>query len=108
MNRGNQLIKGALDMCLLALISEEPTYGYEMIRRMEGRGFRLVSEGSIYPRLAYFEAAGWVTSHKQVSSDGPIRKCYRLTDSGRDHAERFVSEWHEFAAAVELVVKELK
>ncbi len=108
MDRGSQLIKGALDMCLLGLISEDSTYGYEMIRRLEDRGLRLVSEGSIYPRLAYFEAHGWVTTRKQVSSDGPIRKYYELTGLGRTRAERFASEWHEFVGAVELVIKELE
>ena len=39
-------------MCLLALIAEQPSYGYEMVRKLEDRGLDLVSEGSIYPLLS--------------------------------------------------------
>jgi PadR family transcriptional regulator PadR len=108
MDRGNQLLKGALDMCLLSLVAESPTYGYEMIRRLEERGLRMVSEGSIYPRLAHFEAQGWVASSKKVSSDGPVRKYYQLTPSGKRHVVGLVSDWQEFANAVELIVKEVR
>ena len=49
MDRNSQLLKGVLDMCLLALIAEEPSYGYEMVDKLETRGLELVSEGSITP-----------------------------------------------------------
>lgn len=45
MERSSQLLKGVLDMCLLAVIAEEPSYGYEMARKLESRGLDLVGEG---------------------------------------------------------------
>lgn len=107
MDRNSQLIKGVLDMCLLGLIAEGPAYGYEMIRRFQDRGFHMMSEGSIYPRLAYLENQGWVTSNKRPSPDGPVRKYYHLTDSGRRHGETLVAGWYHFGGAVELMTKEL-
>ena len=54
MDHRSQVLKGVLDMCLLSLISEEPSYGYEMASKLSHRGLDLVSEGSIYrPPLAY-------------------------------------------------------
>ncbi|WP_207955734.1 PadR family transcriptional regulator [Rubrobacter marinus] len=47
--RSSQLLRGVLDMCLLALISEEPCYGYEMVRKMEERGLELVGRGASTP-----------------------------------------------------------
>lgn len=49
MDHRSQLLKGVLDMCLLAIISEEPSYGYEMADKLSSKGLHLTSEGSIYP-----------------------------------------------------------
>jgi PadR family transcriptional regulator PadR len=106
MDRHSQLIKGVLDMCLLGLIAEGPTYGYEMIRTFQDRGFPVMSEGSIYPRLAYLEKQGWATSSKRPSPDGPVRKYYELTDAGRRQGEVSVGEWNRFDDAVEQMTKE--
>lgn len=106
MDRHSQLIKGVLDMCLLALIAEGPTYGYDMIRQFQDRGVRLGTEGSIYPRLAVLQDKGWVTTTKQASPDGPVRKYYQLTPAGRRQIEDSVAEWREFADSVDLIVKE--
>ena len=60
-------------MCLLALIAEEPCYGYEMVRKLEDRGLALVGEGSIYPLLSRLQKTGLVESFLQESSGGPPR-----------------------------------
>ena len=46
-DRRSQLLKGVLDMCLLSVIAEEPSYGYEMARKLDERGLALASEGSM-------------------------------------------------------------
>ena len=56
-------------MCLLAVIAEEPSYGYEMARKLEGRGLALVGEGSIYPLLSRLQRNGLVEPFNQASSD---------------------------------------
>ena len=58
MGHSSQLLKGVLDMCLLALIDQEPSYGYEMVDKLQRNGLELVSEGSIYPLLATGQFAG--------------------------------------------------
>ena len=101
--RFSQLLRGALDLCLLGLISREPVYGYEMVRRLEEHGLTLVSEGSIYPALSRLQRHGLVEGFHVPSGDGPARKYYRLTPSGADALARWRDEWHGFAAAVDSV-----
>ena len=60
MDHNSQLLKGVLDMCLLSLIADEPSYGYEMAAKLKERGLQLVSDGSIYPTLSRLQKAGLV------------------------------------------------
>jgi PadR family transcriptional regulator, regulatory protein PadR len=76
------LLKGVLDMCLLAIISEEPSYGYEMVNKLASKGLDLVSEGTIYPVLSRLQKNGLVEGYLVESSGGPARKYYRLTPQG--------------------------
>ena len=58
--RRTQLLRGVLDLCLLAVMEEGPAYGYEMTKRLRERGLSIVGEGSIYPLLARLEREGLV------------------------------------------------
>jgi len=100
----SQLLKGVLDMCLLALVAEQPTYGYEMARKLEERGLHLASEGSIYPLLSRLRRDGLVTSTWRESETGPPRRYYRLTSDGRRALDLFNLEWHNFRTAVDAVL----
>src|SRR2546422_680650 len=56
--RRTELLRGVLDLCLLAVMQEGPAYGYEMTKRLRARGLSIVGEGSIYPLLGRLERAG--------------------------------------------------
>jgi PadR family transcriptional regulator PadR len=103
--RGSQLLRGVLDICLLALIAEEPCYGYEMVRKLEERGLELVSEGSIYPLLSRLQRLRLIEAYAVPSSDGPPRKYYRVTPGGRRALELWLEEWTAFARGVDRVLK---
>jgi PadR family transcriptional regulator PadR len=103
--RSSQLLRGVLDICLLALIAERPCYGYEMVRRLEERGLELVSEGSIYPLLSRLQRAGYVESYLSPSAEGPQRKYYRATAWGRRTLRSWVTEWDAFTRGVDGVVR---
>ncbi len=79
-----QMLKGILEGCLLAVISEEEVYGYEMTKKLELYGFNMVSEGSIYPLLIRMKKEGLVTTTTKESESGPKRKYYSLTDKGQE------------------------
>ena len=91
-------------MCLLAIIAEEPSYGYEMARKLEGRGLALVGEGSIYPLLSRLQRGGLVEPFAKTSSDGPPRKYYRIADEGRRQLSSWIGEWRTLTDGVDQVI----
>ncbi|HKX75043.1 MAG TPA: PadR family transcriptional regulator [Acidimicrobiia bacterium] len=103
-DRSSQLLKGVLDMCLLSVIAEEPTYGYEMARKLEERGLGLASEGSIYPLLSRLQKQGLVDGYLVESPGGPARKYYRLAPPGRQALESWVADWQALAQGVNSVL----
>lgn len=92
-------------MCLLSLIEEEPSYGYEMVRKLQARGLSLVSEGSIYPLLSRLEKNGLVEGYLVQSSEGPARKYYRVTGEGESALAEWTEEWKIFRNGVEDVLR---
>jgi PadR family transcriptional regulator PadR len=87
-------------MCLLSVIAEEPTYGYEMARKLERRGLGLASEGSIYPLLSRLQKQGLVDGYLVESAGGPARKYYRLAPSGRQALSAWVADWEALSRGV--------
>ena len=104
-NRSTQLLKGTLDMCLLALLREQPCYGYEIVQQLARYGLDLVSEGSIYPLLSRMLTHGYIESYLVSSTEGPSRKYYRLLPAGAKQVEQWQAEWDTFARAVECLLK---
>ena len=104
MEHRSQLLKGVLDMCLLALIAEQPSYGYEMVRKLEDRGLDLVSEGSIYPLLSRMQHQHLVEGFYENSPAGPVRKYYRIRREGEEHLARWSEDWTRLATGVEVVL----
>jgi len=103
-SRRSQLLRGVLDVCLLAVIADEPAYGYEMTKRLVARGFGSVAEGSIYPILGRFESRGLVETYREPSNGGPPRKYYRLSAAGRRVLADWTADWNETRTAVDAVL----
>jgi DNA-binding PadR family transcriptional regulator len=82
---GRKLSGGDLQLLVLALLAENPSHGYELIKALEDRssGFYAPSPGMVYPALTYLEELGYAT----VEADG-AKKLYRITDAGRAHLEQ--------------------
>ena len=104
-NRSTQLLKGTLDMCLLALIGHRSCYGYEIVQQLTLQGLTLVSEGSIYPLLSRLQQRGYIEGYLVPSTDGPKRKYYRLLPAGAKQLLEWQIEWETFAHAVEQILK---
>ena len=102
--RRTELLRGVLDLCLLAVMQEGPTYGYEMTKRLRARGLSMVGEGSIYPLLARLERDGLVETYRAASNGGPPRKYYRASAAGESALAGGVSEWHAARDAVDAVL----
>jgi PadR family transcriptional regulator PadR len=104
-DRSTQLLHGVLDMCLLSIIDEESSYGYEMVHKLRDRGLDLASEGSIYPLLSRLQKHGMIEGYLVQSSEGPARKYYRMSAKGRQALEAWRGEWQGFRDAVDAVLE---
>jgi PadR family transcriptional regulator PadR len=97
-----QLRKGALDLCVLALLARGDGYAYEIASRLaDGIG---MGEGTIYPLMRRLQAEGLVSTYLEESSSGPPRKYYRLTKAGFAAFQAQKSEWSAFTSSVEKVL----
>lgn len=92
-------------MCLLSLIDEEASYGYEMVSKLGERGLDLASEGSIYPLLSRLQKQGLIVGYLVQSSEGPARKYYRMSQQGQEVLEKWRDEWIEFRRSVDAVLE---
>jgi len=102
----SQLLKGILEGCLLSIIAERETYGYEMVEKLASYGFTMVSEGSIYPLLLRMKKEGLVTTtSKALPSGGPKRKYYQLTAEGQAELEEFKIRWAAISSSVENILR---
>ena len=98
-----QLKRGLLDVCVLAAIKNEDSYGYQIIKDI--KPYVDISESTLYPILRRLEAAELLTV-RSAEHNGRLRKYYRITDAGRERIEAFKAEWAEIMSIYQFVTKE--
>ncbi len=98
-----QLKRGLLEVCVLAAIKDEPSYGYKIIKDI--KPFQEISESTLYPILKRLEAAK-LLSVKSAEHNGRLRKYYTITAVGLERLEIFKAEWREMQAIYEFVIRE--
>ena len=106
MENNAQLLKGVLEYCVLKLIAQEPTYGYEIVIHLKQVGFSDLSESTLYPLLLRLEQQGKVTVERRPSPKGPSRKYYVVTKEGRQALLEFRQDWSQLCQLVEKIFKE--
>ncbi len=101
-----ELLKGSIDLVLLAILEREPLYGYQIVKEVKAasQDVLLLKEGSLYPALHRLEKAGLVTSFWQTREDGAPRRYYLLTATGEEAVKVRRSEWKTFTTAIERVL----
>lgn len=100
-----QMLKGIIDGCLLAIIKEKESYGYEMAEKLESYGFESMSEGTIYPLLMRMQKEDLISATFKKSTAGPRRKYYSLTLKGEKELRQFIVRWRELERNVNSVLK---
>lgn len=95
-----QLLKGVLDLTVLAVVDGEDGYGYDIVRRLRDGGLAEVGDASVYGTLRRLYAAGALTSYVVPSESGPHRKYYGITPTGRAQLKRQRDDWTSFATTV--------
>jgi PadR family transcriptional regulator PadR len=97
-----QLKKGALEMCVLALLARGESYAYEIASTLAvGIG---MGEGTIYPLMRRLQADGLVETYLVESSSGPPRKYYRLSEAGKKNFTSQQAAWKSFSGAVDSIL----
>lgn len=101
-----EVLKGHLDLLLLAALEAGPAHGYAIIQSLRERTREALKlpEGTLYPALHRLEAAGLLASDWS-SGGGRKRRVYALTPAGRQALARERDEWGAFARAVESVIE---
>ncbi|MBQ7336705.1 MAG: PadR family transcriptional regulator [Clostridia bacterium] len=97
-----QLKRGLLDVCVLAAIKTEDSYGYQIIKDM--KPYVEISESTLYPILRRLESAELLTV-RAVEHNGRLRKYYHITRAGLARIEAFAEEWKEMMSIYQFVVR---
>jgi PadR family transcriptional regulator PadR len=102
-----QLLKGVLDLAVLAVVEEEDGYGYDVVRRLRASGIDEVGDASVYGTLRRLYAAGALTSYVVPSDEGPHRKYYGINAQGRTLLARQREDWANFADAMNRLLEDV-
>lgn len=98
-----QLKRGLLDVCVLAAIKDEDSYGYKIIKDM--KPYLELSESTLYTILKRLESAEMLTV-RTAEHDGRLRKYYHITKRGLNRLDEFGDDWKEIMAIYRFITKE--
>ena len=98
-----QLKRGLLDVCVLAAIKNEDSYGYKIIKDM--KPYIVLSESTLYTILKRLESADMLTV-RSAEHDGRLRKYYHITKAGLERIEEFRKDWEEITVIYRFVTRE--
>jgi PadR family transcriptional regulator, regulatory protein PadR len=95
-----QLLKGVLDLAVLAVLAEKDSYGYDVVRRLREKGLESLGDASVYGTLRRLFQAGALNSYVVPSDEGPHRKYYGLNERGRKTLDQSAKAWASINGAL--------
>lgn len=98
-----QFKKGALELCVLSMLTEHDRYGYELTDEISQK--MVIATGTLYLVLKRLKDDNLVDTYLQESENGPARKYYHLTEKGRTYHKGLKAEWQEFVQVVDSIIK---
>ena len=99
----SQFRRGILDACVLAVLEQGESYGYQMVKDINE--FITITESTLYPILKRLENAKMLVVFTQ-EHNGRLRKYYRITDAGRDHITELMKELEEVVKVFQYISRE--
>ena len=102
----SQLLRGVLDAAVLAVVQRHDGYGYDVVRRLRAGGLADVGDASVYGTLRRLYRGGALTSYVVPSEEGPHRRYYGITDSGKTQLIEARETWAEFVRAVDVLLEQ--
>jgi len=97
-------LRGVLELCVLGVLADGPTYGYAIAQRLAGAGLGVVKGGTLYPLLSRLEGEDLVKATWRAGDGGPGRKFFELTSAGRTELIRRQVLWSEFVTRTRLLL----
>ncbi len=97
-----QVRRGLLELCVLTLIDQQPTYGYELVTRLAQTPQLAAGEGTVYPLLRRLRRDGLLSTTWKESAAGPPRQYYELTAGGSQHLQTLHHDWAAIVDAVQI------
>ena len=98
-NTKAQMRKGILEYCILLTLSKRPAYASDIISALKVAQM-IVVEGTLYPLLTRLKNDGYLGYRWEESSQGPPRKYYELTDSGKEFLGELEISWNDLVEAI--------
>jgi PadR family transcriptional regulator PadR len=96
----SQLVRGALDAAVLAVVAEQDGYGYDVVRRLRSAGLSDIGDASVYGTLRRLYNGGSLTSYVKPSDEGPHRRYYGITPAGEAQLVQDRATWADFSRAL--------
>lgn len=102
-----QLLIGVVEPLILFIISELPMHGYQVAKELEKRssGYFKLRGSTIYSALRRLEKQGLVLSYWQQVARKQKRRCYKLSQKGREILAAKTAEWQRFYCATNKVIE---
>ena len=100
-----QLKRGLLDVCILAAIKDEDSYGYQIVKDM--KPYVEISESTLYPILRRLETAELLTV-RSAEHNGRLRKYYHITPVGLERIRAFEQEWQEILSIYHFITRQVE
>ncbi len=98
-----QIRKGLLEFCVIQIISRGEVYTSDILEELK-KSKIIVVEGTLYPLLNRLKTLGFVEYNWKESTQGPPRKYYSLTDSGKKHMKELTVSWKEIDNSVKKII----
>lgn len=98
-NAKAQMKKGVLEYCILAILSRKDSYASDIISTLKESKL-IVVEGTLYPLLTRLKNSGFLSYRWEESTQGPPRKYYELSASGKEFLRNLDASWKEFSESV--------
>jgi PadR family transcriptional regulator PadR len=102
----SQLRRGVLELCVLRILRDRASYGYEIVTTLEAWPPLAAGENTVYPLLRRLKSDGQLETFMADSPAGPPRQYYRLAAAGRRRLLALEKDWSELARAVEACMNE--
>lgn len=99
-----QLKRGLLDVCVLAAIKDEDSYGYQIVKDI--KPYVEISESTLYPILRRLETQELLTV-RSAEHNGRLRKYYQITPLGLERILSFEEDWKEILAIHQFVTRQV-